>query len=731
MGKAQLDWQVLVAYDGIWNGPDDLSYCREHASDTVRLTIFPNLSEQRANLLIGGIPTALTVLTWIQDAITTLVHRRRLKRRYVPPEHGYFRVEPYSTPKGEPSYSRPDGAHEDILRWISGASSSLLYLTGRSGCGKSSLVSAWLKPKPEQEDWIVLILRESRDPLQAAASAVSTPGLIWQRPPSSEDPYDQLRKAGARAKEHGRRILVVIDQFEEFMITHEDDDTVIPSQERLTKLGRTCLTGLHILLVFRSDYEHLVYSLGLPTLHQSENWTEIGAYTTHDAIQFMMGGLPGTSEVLLSRLMSGIEDVEGTSGLYRPITLNMAGMILYRDAGSLGQAPERLMHRYVSDAVRTPEIAEYAPRILNKMITDGGRRKPHLSLADLASDVQLEVSTVRQCLYRLSVMNLVRPLDSGRNHWEICHDFLAQLIGNVLARSRPYRLATVRRWLAPMLQAAFLAFLFITTTQGSTTTLPDIDFAKARLSDLGCLLEEYRSFSLAETSDCRGKRLPHQVKLRDITDHITTVLNGSQIRTLDLSSYEFRDIRPLRVFSEIETLRIIIKGKDLDSISSMKELRTLDVSDSEIEDLRALSNLTKLRVLRLQDTRVSDLSGISGLSELHSLDLDGTAIADLRPLTGMSISNLWLSRTRVVDLSPLSQLEQLRNLDLSYTEVTELSPISTLEELEGLILYCVQANLGELTSLPKLTRLLIASDDDVGPSELSEMIVRTSVSCSG
>ena len=713
---------ILILYLGVVKG----------LLEAVRPIVLPNLSTQHANLLIGGIPTALAILAWIQDAVSTFVHRRRLQRRYVPPKHGYFRVEPYNTEigaPGEPSYSRPDGAHDDVLRWISGASSSLLYLTGRSGCGKSSLVSAWLKPKLEQVNWVVLILRGFGAPLHAAATAISAPGLLWARPPSSADPYDQLRKAAARATENGRRLLIVIDQFEEFLITHEDD-TIMQSQESLTKLSRETLTGLHLLLVFRSDYEHLVYSLGLPTLHQSENWTEIGPYNKHDAIQFMRGGLPETNEILLERLISGLEDIEGTPGLYRPIALNMAGMILYRDAGSLGQAPEQLMHRYISDAIHTPEIAEYAPRILKMMITSGGRKRPLVSLSNLAVETQLEASTIHQCLNRLSAMNLVRPLDIARSQWEICHDFLAQLIGNVLARRRPLRWRTVGHWLAPTLQSTFFVALLLAATLGPPQKLTEVDFAKARLSDIGCLSEMHNSFVLATADDCRGKELPRHVDLSDITRYINTVFNGSRLRTLDLSSYEFRDIRPLRSFPKLETLSIRVKrNTNLRSISSLEGLIELDLRDSEIRDLTWLSNLTKLRELDLQNTHVSDLSNIEGLGELRLLDLDSTDVEDLKPLSGLSISSLWLSRTKIVDLSPLSQLEQLKYLDLSYTAVIDLSPISSLANLDSLFLYCVQVDFEELTKFPSLSRVFVASDADVGPSELSDVIRRSTISC--
>ena len=691
--------------------------------DAVHSVFFPGSPTQRVNSLVVWIPTGLAVLAWIQDAVTTMVHRRRRQRRYVPPEHGYFRVDPYSALDGGPSYSRLDGAHDKVLRWISDAPSSFLYLTGRSGCGKSSLVSAWIKPKLEQKDWIVLVFRGFNDPLQAIASAISAPGLLWKRPPSGTDPRSQLRMAAARAAENNRRVLIVIDQFEEFLIVH-DEQAVIRLKNDLATLYQTCSPTLRLLLAFRSEYEYLVDHLGLPPLHQSENWKEICAYVKNDAMQFMKCGLPDVNDILLDRLMSGLEDVEGTPGLFRPITLNMAGLVLYRDAGALGQAPERLMHRYISDAIEIPEIADFSRQILAQMVTDGGSKRPHVSLARLAAQTQLKIFTVRQCLNRLSATSLVIPLDNDRRHWEISHDFLAQLIAKIIGGSRTSPWPTVWRWIGPtLLSIALFAVLFAAALHPAILT-SKVDYAKARLSDLGCFSEFELSFSLADTPDCRTKRLPDMVQLADIVSYIVTVLNGPRLVSLDLSSFAFGDITPLRHFSELEELSIrISRNSHLGPISAIEPLRILNLRDSEVSDLKPLSNLANLRRLDLANTDVKELYGIATLIELDSLDLRRTKVTDLTPLSGLHLSSLSLQHTEVVDLSPLSDLAHLRSLDLSHTRVVDLEPVLGLERLETLLIYCTDVNPEDLAKSPSLTRVFLDADADISSLQLSEVSV--------
>jgi len=55
------------------------------------------------------------------------------------PKPGYFRLQPYSASDHE-TFRRLDGADREVLSWLKSAKSSLFYLSGASGVGKSSLL---------------------------------------------------------------------------------------------------------------------------------------------------------------------------------------------------------------------------------------------------------------------------------------------------------------------------------------------------------------------------------------------------------------------------------------------------------------------------------------------------------------------------------------------------------------------------------------------------------------
>jgi hypothetical protein len=81
------------------------------------------------------------------STIPSVIERRRIQRYAdikVDVRAGYFTLRPRET---EQDFERVDQAHEAVLLWIKNSSEPVLYLTGASGTGKSSLLAAWVIPK--------------------------------------------------------------------------------------------------------------------------------------------------------------------------------------------------------------------------------------------------------------------------------------------------------------------------------------------------------------------------------------------------------------------------------------------------------------------------------------------------------------------------------------------------------------------------------------------------------
>ena len=92
------------------------------------------------------------LLIFLTDTLPKILEKRREKSLQLlgmqgqVQQAGYFRLEPYQE-RDQDKFFRADNAHEKVLQWILSATSPLLYLSGRSGTGKSSLLASWVLPK--------------------------------------------------------------------------------------------------------------------------------------------------------------------------------------------------------------------------------------------------------------------------------------------------------------------------------------------------------------------------------------------------------------------------------------------------------------------------------------------------------------------------------------------------------------------------------------------------------
>lgn len=196
----------------------------------------------------------------------------------IPVRPSYFRLQPYDERDHE-HFVRADDAHEVVREWLTRSEAALLYLTGRSGTGKTSLLNAWVLPELRggRPPFRTLSVRSFADPVAALNVALSQSGVIWDgQPPEEGNLRSLLEKVCSHL--HPERLLVVFDQFEEFVILHDPQDQA-PVHDLLTSLTERPVSGLTLLAVVRSDYIGPLQQLGLPNLRGGNNWIEIGPFT--------------------------------------------------------------------------------------------------------------------------------------------------------------------------------------------------------------------------------------------------------------------------------------------------------------------------------------------------------------------------------------------------------------------------------------------------------------------
>lgn len=165
---------------------------------------------------------------------------------------------------------------------------------------------------------------------------------------------------------------------------------------------------------------------------------------------------------------------------------------------------------------------------------------------------------------------------------------------------------------------------------------------------------------------------------------------------------------------------------DVGFVSVLIGLRVLDLSAVErVHCLDAIAVMTNLRTLDLSQTDIDDedAEALAHLPELEVLDLKRTRIASLSFLQPLAASLRWLdvSDTRVEDFSPLKHLHHLTFLNMSRNYVNGLTSLRFLVALRTLKL-CDTGSLGPLELVLNAPNLLACHVHDTMLSDVTFLL---------
>jgi hypothetical protein len=135
--------------------------------------------------------------------------------------------------------------------------------------------------------WTVVEARAWQDPETALRNALlKLPGTRRLRQAESQELRHML---GTAARAAGARLLLVLDQFEEFLILgpREQQQKFVAL---ITDLQNAPISALGLVLVLRSDYQTLLDDVGFPPLRHGENFYQVGRFTMAAATSFMGAG---------------------------------------------------------------------------------------------------------------------------------------------------------------------------------------------------------------------------------------------------------------------------------------------------------------------------------------------------------------------------------------------------------------------------------------------------------
>jgi len=207
-----------------------------------------------------------------------------------------------------------------------------------------------------------------------------------------------------------------------------------------------------------------------------------------------------------------------------------------------------------------------------------------------------------------------------------------------------------------------------------------------------CFLRVEKRYSLWQRDSEDGPRRRVGLDARR-DDGLAELKRAADSRETALTSIILKDLTHEITRAAVERLPItavkVERAEGLEVLTTIPNLRHLDLSGASLVDLSSLRGLNGLNSLSLRACRaLSDVSDIIHLTDLTTIDLSDCA--KLRDLEGLeTLANVTALRlrncSRVTDLTPLSGLRNLTLLDLSGCErVLDLTPLANLPHLATL-----------------------------------------------
>ena len=167
------------------------------------------------------------------------------------------------------------------------------------------------------------------------------------------------------------------------------------------------------------------------------------------------------------------------------------------------------------------------------------------------------------------------------------------------------------------------------------------------------------------------------------------------------------DLKPLRKLTKLQVLDLgnrispkkweiplndmypgIIPFQNLESLSSLKNLKQINLDNTLISDLESLKDFKYLQYLFLNETDVNDLGPLKYMTNLKTLFITNTHVTDLDPIRKLvSLSALYVAGTEITNLEPLRGLSNLSELEIDRTNISDIEPIMRLKNLHELWMY--------------------------------------------
>lgn len=214
--------------------------------------------------------------------------------------------------------------------------------------------------------------------------------------------------------------------------------------------------------------------------------------------------------------------------------------------------------------------------------------------------------------------------------------------------------------------------------------------------------------------------------LSNLTNLVDLNLAGKYIEEgSDEQKSVIKDITPLKNLTKLNILSLANRGlTDISALSNLKSLTEVYLSENEISNIEVVSNFVNIETLDLSyNKNIVDITPISKLENLYFLSLFSNKIEDISPLKDLvGLNTLFLQDNAISDISPLEQLTNLKKLYLSANKITDVTSLQNLTKLTSLrITDNFISDLTPISKLEKLTDLNLSNNSVYDLSKIGNL----------
>jgi len=217
-----------------------------------------------------------------------------------------------------------------------------------------------------------------------------------------------------------------------------------------------------------------------------------------------------------------------------------------------------------------------------------------------------------------------------------------------------------------------------------TLFINEIDTVPASIKDTVLYNTENIYAHLGDISNLKELNIENNERIYNL-DPLSLLSN---LRSLDCSGTKTHDLNPIRNLSKLEKLECSnTMVKDISPLKYSINLRTIILDDNEIRSLRSVNNFTQLEILHFNNTLVDSLQPLSELENLKDLRFEAAPVTDLSPLSNLeNLQLLNCSKTGILNLNDVSGISNLERLYAEDNNIQDLSPLAGLASLQTLYL---------------------------------------------